>query len=332
MKVSIIVPVYNSEKYLKDCLDSLVNQTLKEIEIIAIDDASSDKSLEILKDYEKKYPNKVKVYVNHKNLGQGATRNRGIELATGEYIGFLDSDDYVNFNMYAKMYEMAKRNDKPEVITTGLIFVKNNDYLVNNFKEIAQTKGRILNVKVNPKIVLDESPSVCNKLFRSNILKKAPFIEGRMWEDIAFTYAKMFKANKILKFNDADYFYRRRANEGVSSKNNQFNNHLFDIFEVCDYLEKELKEANIYEQYEYYIRFIQISYSLYRVTEVLTWNIDEKEKEELVNKMCNLIVKKYGDWRCYPEELLTSKIGIIELDKINEYFMKSKQNTPSMKI
>ena len=325
MKVSIIVPVYNSEKYLKDCLDSLVNQTLKEIEIIAIDDASNDKSLEILKSYKIKYPDKIKVYSNPKNIGQGATRNKGIELATGEYIGFLDSDDYVNFNMYAKMYEMAKKNDSPEIITTGLVFVKNNEYLVNSFKGISQTNGSIINVVDNPKVILDESPSVCNKLFRKDMIKNNPFIEGKRWEDIAFTYAKMFRANKILRFNDADYFYRRRANEGVSSQNNQFNNHLFDIFEVNDFLEKELREANKYEQYEYYIKFIEIAYSLYRVTEIFSWNIDENKKQELINKMCKLILEKYGDWRVYPEELLSSKIGIIELEKINEYFVKPKK-------
>ncbi len=325
MKVSIIVPVYNSEKYLKDCLASLINQTLKEIEIIAIDDASSDKSLEILKEYEKKYPNKIKIYTNSKNLGQGATRNKGIEHATGEYIGFLDSDDYVNFNMYAKMYDMAKKYDNPEIITTGLVFAKNSDYLINSFKGISQTKGSVLNVADNPDIILDESPSVCNKLFRSDTIKNALFIEERMWEDIAFTYAKLFKAKRILKFNDADYFYRRRANEGVSSKNNQFNNNLFDIFEVCDYLERELKEASKYEQYKYYVRFIQLAYSLYRVTEVFSWNIDENKKHDLVDKMCKLVVEKYGDWRVYPKEFLSSKIGIIELEKLNEYFKKSKQ-------
>lgn len=332
MKVSIIVPVYNSEKYLKDCLDSLVNQTLKEIEIIAIDDASNDKSLEILKDYEIKYPDKIKVYANIKNLGQGATRNKGIKLATGEYIGFLDSDDYVNFNMYAKMYEIAKKNGNPEIVTTGLIFVKNNEYLSNNFKGISQTNGRMLSVADNPRVILDESPSVCNKLFRGDTIKNAPFIEGKMWEDIAFTYAKMFRANRILVFNDADYFYRRRANEGVSSKNNQFNNNLFDIFDVNDFLEKELKKTNKYIQYEYYIRFIELAYSLYRVTEIFSWDIDENKKQELIVKMCKLILEKYGDWRVYPEELLSSKIGIIELEKINKYFVKTKQADDSRKI
>src|SRR5699024_6015694 len=95
MKVSVIVPVYNSELYLKDCLDSLVNQTLKDLEIIIVDDASTDKSLKIIMEYKNKYPNIIKVFQNEQNKGQGASRNVGLSLATGEYIGFLDSDDYV---------------------------------------------------------------------------------------------------------------------------------------------------------------------------------------------------------------------------------------------
>lgn len=101
-KVSVIVPVYNSEQELRDCLDSLVEQTEKDIEIIVIDDASTDNSPEIEAEYQKKYPN-VKVYRNERNLGQSETRNRGIELAEGDYIAFLDSDDYVNPGMYEEL-------------------------------------------------------------------------------------------------------------------------------------------------------------------------------------------------------------------------------------
>ena len=89
-KISIIVPVYNEEEYVSTCLDSLVKQTLDDIEIITIDDNSTDNSLNILLDYARKYPN-IKVYHNEKNIGQGASRNRGLKFATGEYIGFVDS-------------------------------------------------------------------------------------------------------------------------------------------------------------------------------------------------------------------------------------------------
>ena len=94
-KLSIIVPVFNSGAYLKDCLDSLVSQSLKDIEIICIDDASTDESLDILKSYSLKYP-QIKVLKNKTNMGQGYTRNIGIKEASGLHIGFVDSDEYVS--------------------------------------------------------------------------------------------------------------------------------------------------------------------------------------------------------------------------------------------
>ena len=107
-KITVIIPVYNTEKFLKDCLDSLVEETEKDIEIIAIDDASTDHSLEILEEYAKIYPN-IRVIRNEKNIGVSETRNKGIELAEGEYITFVDSDDYINPNMYKELYEVAQK-------------------------------------------------------------------------------------------------------------------------------------------------------------------------------------------------------------------------------
>ena len=107
-KVSIIVPVYNTEKYLAKCLDSLVNQTLKDIEIIIVNDGSPDNSKKIALNYQKDYPDKIKYY-EQANGGQGAARNYGLTKATGEYVGYVDSDDYVNLNMFEKMYDKAKK-------------------------------------------------------------------------------------------------------------------------------------------------------------------------------------------------------------------------------
>ena len=104
-KLSIIVPVFNSGAYLKDCLDSLVSESLKDIEIICIDDASTDESLDILNGYAKKYP-QIKVFPNKINMGQGYTRNIGIK-ASGTYVGFVDSDDYVSKTMYENMFNAA---------------------------------------------------------------------------------------------------------------------------------------------------------------------------------------------------------------------------------
>ena len=109
-KISIIVPVYNVEKYIERCLKSLVNQTLQDIEIIIVNDGSQDKSEEIIEKYVKENHNKIKYY-EKSNGGLSSARNYGIEYATGEYIAFLDSDDYVETNMYEEMYNLAKKEN-----------------------------------------------------------------------------------------------------------------------------------------------------------------------------------------------------------------------------
>lgn len=327
MKISIIVPVYNSSLYLKDCLNSLLNQTIKDIEIIAIDDNSIDDSLNILKDLEQKYYGKLKVYHNSKNLGQSVTRNKGIELAKGEYIGFVDSDDYVNNKMYQTMYEEAVLNNYPEVIITGLCFVKDNYYLENNFSFLNRTKGKIINSTENPDFILNQSPSSCNKLFRSDIVKNNLFLQCKMWEDVSFTYSKLFNAKRILYFNNLDYFYRKKGNSGVSSKGFDVNKNLLDIFAVADQIEIETKKTNRYKLFEKEIRFIQITTCLQRVTEIMNWNISDVSKEKLCVLMCNFIIKKYGYWNIYSPEELSSKIGITNLDRINELVNKNKINS-----
>ena len=105
-KVSVIVPVYNVEKYIQKCLNSLVKQTLEDIEIIIINDGSKDNSFYIIKEFEKKYENKIK-YFEKENGGSADARNQGILHATGDYIAFLDPDDYVELDIYEKMYNKA---------------------------------------------------------------------------------------------------------------------------------------------------------------------------------------------------------------------------------
>ena len=109
IKVSVIVPVYNVEKYLRECLNFLVNQTLKEIEIICINDGSEDSSLEILNEYASK--DSRFVIINQENSGQSVARNKGLDIAKGEYIGFVDSDDWVDLNFFENLYSEAVKNN-----------------------------------------------------------------------------------------------------------------------------------------------------------------------------------------------------------------------------
>ena len=129
--ISVIIPIYNSEKYLSECLNSVVNQTLHDIEIICVNDGSTDSSLEILEDYQSK-DKRIKI-INQEHNNAGSARNKGLEIARGEYLSFLDSDDYFDLNMLKEMYLTAKSDNKIEiVIAKSKQFEDNN----NSFKEM----------------------------------------------------------------------------------------------------------------------------------------------------------------------------------------------------
>ncbi len=332
MDVSVIVPVYNTQKYLRDCLDSLVKQSLNGLEIIVIDDDSTDNSWEIIKEYQAKYPTKIKAFQNERNLGQGATRNRGIKLAKGKYIGFVDSDDYVNFTMYQNMIEEAQANGYPEIITTGLYFVKDNSYLKEEFKGFKKSKGIVHKVLEEKDWVLDMSVSACNKLFRRDIVINDLFLEDRMWEDVAFSYGKMFRVERILDVKGIDYFYLKRETDGVSAKGFSLNKHLLDIFVVADKIEEEVKKYGKWEEMAQQVRFIQIVTSLQRVAEVLKWEIDDEKKKILVKALSQIIRSKYGDWRDIPKEKLSSRVGILELEALENIELEDKNIKEDWKI
>ena len=314
VKVSIVVPVYNASKYLKTCLDSLVNQTIDDMEIIAIDDASLDNSLDILKDYAKNY-SFLKVYSNTKNMGQGWTRNRGISLASGEYIGFLDADDYVNINMYKTMYEAAILNNRPDIIVTSLKFVTDDFYAGINYER--DLKGRLYNINENPDMVIYESPSCCNKLFKKDLINDYYFIPGVMWEDVAFTYSMLIKADNMLSLNNLDYFYRRDINRGVSGQNYKVNLRVFDIIKVAFEIEMEAKKCGKYDIFKSQVKFLQIVTCLQRVSEIEMWKTDKvlEIKEELYK----LILENFGNLDDVDKALLSSRVSLDVIGEFDEY-------------
>ncbi len=313
MKVSIIVPIYNSEKHLRDCLDSLVNQSLKDIEIIVVDDASTDKSFEIIMEYENKYPNMIKVFKNDQNKGQGASRNIGMSLSSGEYVGFLDSDDYVTPTMYEELYNAAKVNTA-DIVSTRLTFVRDSSHL----GKLYEPYSRISNYSPldKPSLVLDESPSVCNKIFKKESLHGQKFLEDCMWEDVAFTYSNLFNASNVVHLNNMGYFYRKSPSEGVSAKGFVLNPHLLDTFRVADKLGEETKKTGRYEKLRPEITYMQMVTTLQRTAEVLSWDIPDASKNKIIYNLHKLILEKYGDWRQLDKAALSMRVGILELDKI----------------
>lgn len=313
-KISVIVPIYNSEDHLESCLSSLVHQTISkdEIEILAIDDHSTDGSLSILKKFAQKF-SQIKIFCNSTNLGVGATRNLGIKKATGEYIGFVDSDDYVNNSMYQKIYEFAKQNHFPDIIETRLLFVKDNSYLNEDLSYASSKNGYLLHGKNKIKQLPDLSPSVCNKVFKKTLIKQEKFLKNCKWEDILFTTTMGIKAKNILEISNSDYFYRRDITKGISSINYHANKNILDIFKITDHI---MNFPRFYQKQKYKnsLYIICLSAIFKRVEELEFWNITEKMKEELKTLLYEMTYQRYGNLEKMDLAILsaTVKSNILE--------------------
>ena len=228
IKVSVIVPVYNVEKYLNQCLDSLVNQTLEDIEIIVVNDGSPDNSQSIIDDYVKRYPKKVFSYIK-KNGGLSSARNFGVEKAKGEYLAFVDSDDYVSTQMMESLYQKASLEKSDMVVCKFYTF---DDITVKNSSKLKNLDLFNHSVKENPQILLESQSYSVNKLYRRSwfIKNHFQFPVGQYFEDSACVYNFMFLANKISAVDEFLYYYRVNRNDSIT---NLVGPSSFDIFKSC---------------------------------------------------------------------------------------------------
>lgn len=204
-KVSVVVPVYNVEEYLEECLLSILNQTLSDIEVICVDDGSVDRSADILKEYAKK-DNRIKI-ITQQNGKQGKARNAGVEISSGEYIGFVDSDDYIQANFYETLYNAAKKHNADIACTN--IYRKRKT--LGSYK-IKYEKEEVFE-NIEDKMSAAYVPSynyVWNKIYKKDALIKSgvKFVEGMFFEDIEYTIKVLYYLNKMVTVPNTGYIYR----------------------------------------------------------------------------------------------------------------------------
>lgn len=217
-KVSVIVPVYNVEKYLRQCLDSLVNQTLTDIEIICINDGSTDGSLSILEDYASK-DERIKV-ISQENQGQGAARNRGIELSSGEYIGFVDPDDWVEYGMFENLYKAAKVHNADLAEAMYSEYYEYSGMTKVRKSPVKLPQDKTFDWKINKDYLFKSSIlAVWNKIYKRNFIDRhnIKFSNAKLAEDHMFTFKSKILAGKILFINKPFYNYRVRRDSAVNS-------------------------------------------------------------------------------------------------------------------
>ena len=306
-KVSVIVPVYNVEKYVEKCIKSLVDQTLQEIEIIAVDDGSKDGSKSIVDNYIKKYPDKIK-YLYKENGGLSSARNFGIPYANGEYIAFLDSDDYVEPTMYEEMYKLAKK-DNADMVECDFIWEYPNkqkyDYgVVYNGKKEAIEKARVV---------------AWNKLIKREIIEneKIEFPFGLRYEDVEFFYKLVPRLNKISFMKKYFIHYVQRDNSIANTQNTKTK----DIFKVLNNVIEFYKNKGYYDEYkeelEYtYLRLLLCS-SLKRMCKIK----DKQERKIALNDTWNNINTNFPNWR--KNRLLKKKsIKNMYIKSVNKFTFK----------
>ena len=308
MKVSIVIPVYNVEKYIDECMNSAINQTLKEIEIIAINDGSTDSSLEKLKYYEQKY-DFVKI-INQENKGVSRARNLGLEAAKGEFIYFLDSDDYIELDSIEYCYNIAKKNSL-DILTFDAKSFEDSEYkgkkLIEDYDRSRKLKSIVMKGEDfynYAKKYRGYTTPIWLNLYRRSFLidNKLYFYEGIIHEDELHTFKSILLASAVM-YIPKQFFNRRvRSNSIMTSKITYKNAHSMYIVseEAYKFYNKNINKfdektkINIIEN----IRFF------YKSTLMYCDNMDENLnlKDNFRNKIICCLNKN--------EELLDKKINL----------------------
>lgn len=278
-KLSVIVSVYNTEKYVEKCIDAILNQTYENIELLIIEDGSSDNSLNILKKY--KNNNKVKLLVNKENKGLSYSRNRGMKEASGQYIGFIDSDDYIEEDYYKNLMTSIVR-EKADVAICDMKF----KYMTDNPYEVIVKCCDYH--KFNKLNVIDNgvAASACNKVFSKKIITKYKFAEGKVNEDIAVVIPAIVNANKIAYAKHTYYYYIQRDN---SLQNSAFSDKRFDIIDGVDTTLERISGCPNYDKIKDALVFNQI---ILLLAYVIPKENNFKRRKEILKKYHQL-TKKY---------------------------------------
>lgn len=292
-KLSIVAAVYNLENYLPRCLDALVNQTLKEIEIICVDDGSTDSAPKIIDEYAKKYPDKVKAY--HKsNGGEFTTRNYGLEKAIGEYVTFIDTDDYVEPDWAEKLYNAAKENNADLAVCGFERIDLNTNKVVS--RDMTTHGYTIKQVSGQDDFVVSINPAPWNKIYKREKIKDLRFMDFRGFNDMIFLASSYTKIDKVAFVPDVLYHYYLRYDSQIHSVNTK------DVENFKKYLLK-LKELyineNKYEEMKNILDFLAFLHLGVSVMYRVSYDKDVKMKKMLKDTI-RYLDENFSTWRKNP--------------------------------
>ena len=280
--VSIIVPVYNVESYLSMCLDSLTSQSFEDIEIICVNDGSTDKSLDILKHYSK-YDSRVKI-VNKENGGLSSARNAGVNVASGKYILFVDSDDWISTNAVEHLYNNAQKNNSDLVVFDFCC----DDFRTNQkvIMTIVDYQGKYENTPfnietMNPFTYKYIPVSAWSKFYKTELIKdKVKFYEDMIFEDVPFWAYIYSHAKRITYLAESLYYYRKNRDGSIMTNNGR---RFFDVIKAYDRVEEILKSSGCWDKCKPAVQLLMVMDFLQKYN-----SIAPELKEEFFNTVKSL--------------------------------------------
>ncbi|OJX28964.1 MAG: glycosyl transferase family 2 [Chryseobacterium sp. 36-9] len=277
IKVSIIVPVYNVELYLEKCLLSLVNQTLQDIEILVVNDGSSDNSQHIIEKFRQEYPDRIFGFIKE-NGGLSDARNFGIDRARGEFLGFVDSDDYVSESMFEEMYELAVKH-QAEMTICNLQKVDENGNVTQKLTQLPGFPEKIV-LENNLSVFSDISYFACNKLFKKELFQNKRFKKGIHFEDIELIPQLLLRC-RVLAFTPSYHYQYLERQDSISKSHTTKGLDILKAVETVSesfnqsrfsYHSKALKNFQILEgvyTFLAYLAFVRTDSDFYRMSEGL---------------------------------------------------------------
>lgn len=282
-RISVIVPFYNVEGYIEKCLETLVNQTFQDIEIILVNDGSKDRSEEIAKKFANRYENKI-VYLEKENGGLSSARNFGLAHARGEYVAFVDSDDYIEKNMYEKMYNLIIK-ERSDMVECDFYWEYPNKKKIDTGKLYNNKNQMLENVRV----------VAWNKLIKKEIIDKhgIEFPNGYQYEDVEFTYKLIPYIQKVSFLKEPMVHYIQRTKSISNSQNEK----TMQIFDVLEHVINYYKENGLYKNYEKELEYIYVRYAFCSSLKRIMKIEDEELKDKLIKKTWDIVNEKFPNWK-----------------------------------
>ncbi len=306
--ISVIVPVFNVQDYIKQCLDSILNQTFSDFELICIDDGSEDNSGKILEEY-KNIDTRIKI-ITKKNGGLSSARNTGLKYAKGRFVCFIDSDDWVSPYMLEKLYEnITKFNTDISMCAVSLFDenlhkIKNDPYF--NLSVFPKSfNNKVFSYEDTKAFISDIPVMAWNKIYRHSFLKnyKAGFIEGKIFEDGAFFFSLFFKTKRVSLIRDYLYFYRiNRKNSILVTNNDKF----LDIIDIVNIMFEALKSSTVFNEVKYAFHKRKADDIIYRY-QIIEKSLKRKFAKKFKKSSCLLNEKYFNLSKINNDEPVTYK-------------------------